>query len=158
MITILGPINTNSNMITIIGPIHTNSTKITILGPMHTKSIIITQVYHTDRSELQLSRVLTKNYSTSPRVPMGTWVSGGNPITQIKGFGCRPSSFKRTRSQKPLKNSHFWSKTTVFEWFFSSSSFKTWWSGTKPLNLGYGHPSIPTSRYPWVPWRRWSSF
>ena len=81
MMTILGPINTNSNMITIIGPIHTNSIKITILGPMHTKSIIITQVYHTDRSELQLSRVLTKNYSTSPRVPMGTWVSGGNPLT-----------------------------------------------------------------------------
>ena len=73
MMTILGPINTNSNMITIIGPIHTNSIKITILGPMHTKSIIITQVYHTDRSELQLSRVLTKSTPPPPGYP---WVPG----------------------------------------------------------------------------------
>ena len=27
----------------------------------------------TDRSEIQLSRVLTKNYSTASRVPMGIW-------------------------------------------------------------------------------------
>ena len=31
---------------------------------------------HTDRSGLLLSRVLTKNYSTAPRVPMGIWGVG----------------------------------------------------------------------------------
>ena len=28
---------------------------------------------HTDRSNFQLSRVITKNYSTTPRVPKGIW-------------------------------------------------------------------------------------
>ena len=36
---------------------------------------------HTDRYDLQLSQVLTKNYSNAPRVPMGTWGSGDNPRT-----------------------------------------------------------------------------
>ena len=29
----------------------------------------------------------------------------------------------------------------VFERFLASGPFKTWWSSTKPLNLGYGVPS-----------------
>ena len=72
-LAILGPMNTKSISITFVGPINTKSDMITILGPMHTKSIIITQVYHTDRSELQLSRVLTKSTPPPPGYP---WVPG----------------------------------------------------------------------------------
>ena len=36
---------------------------------------------HTDRPELQLSWVLTINYSTAPRVLMGIWGSVCNPRT-----------------------------------------------------------------------------
>ena len=34
---------------------------------------------HTDRSDSQLSRVITKNYSTTPRVPMGISGSAYDP-------------------------------------------------------------------------------
>ena len=40
-------------------------------------------ILHTDRSGLQFSRVLTKNYSTAPRVPMGIWGLVCDPETQI---------------------------------------------------------------------------
>ena len=58
---------------------------------------------HTDRSDSQLSQVITKNYSNTPRVPMGIWGSVCDPRTQILGFGARPSIFKRTRTKKTLK-------------------------------------------------------
>ena len=41
------------------------------------------RMLHTDQSGLQLSRVLTKNYSATPRVPMGIWGSICDPKTRI---------------------------------------------------------------------------
>ena len=73
-------------------------TKVGAIADIHTP-------IHTDRSDSQLSRVFTKNYSTAPRVPMGIW---GSVLTQesiFRGFGARPSIFKRTRTKKLLKKS-----------------------------------------------------
>ena len=85
---------------------------------------VIEFLSHTDRSDSQLSWVITKNYSTAPRVTMGVLGSVCDPRTQIWGFGARPSTFKGPRTKKPLKKSHTCSKTAVFGWFFRSSSSK----------------------------------
>ena len=38
-------------------------------------------------NSVQLSQAITKNYSTAPEVPMHIYELGGNPRTQIWGFG-----------------------------------------------------------------------
>ena len=62
---------------------------------------------HNDWSNIQLYQVLTKNYSTSPGVPIGTWRDQEGISEPIKEFSAQPSIFRWTRSQNPLKNSHF---------------------------------------------------
>ena len=48
----------------------------------HTNTVCVS-IIQTDRSGIQFSRVLAKNYSTTPRVPMGIWGSVCDPRTQI---------------------------------------------------------------------------
>ena len=48
--------------------------KIKLQRNSNTKGCV--KIRHTDRSGLQLSQVLTKNYSNAPRVPMGIWGLG----------------------------------------------------------------------------------
>ena len=70
---------------------------------------------HTDRSGLQLSQVLTKNYSITPRVP---WVSGGQYVTPEPSFSGLVLDHQ-SLEELELKN-HL--KTAVFDqiWLFLS--------------------------------------
>ena len=97
-----------------------------------------------------MSRLITKNYSTSPKVPMGIQGLTWTPTSQMQGFGARPSSFQRTRIKKPLKIDKILTKMSILGRFRSSKSFKLWWSSTKPLILYCGGPSWPpdTHGYP----------
>ena len=97
-----------------------------------------------------MSRLITKNYSTSPKVPMGIQGLTWTPTSQMQGFGARPSSFQRTRIEKPLKIDKILTKMSILGRFRSSKSIKLWWSSTKPLILYCGGPSRPpdTHGYP----------
>ena len=63
---------------------------------------LISLKFHTDRSDIKLSQLLTEKYPTSSRVPMGGW--NGSP--EVCRFGAQTMSFKRIRGQKPLINSN----------------------------------------------------
>ena len=90
-----------------------------------------------------MSRLITRNYSTSPKVPMGIQGSTWTPSSQMQGFGAGPSSFQRTRIEKPLKIDKILTKMPIFGRFRSSKSFKLWWLSTNPLILSWGGPSQP---------------
>ena len=63
---------------------------------------------HNDRSNTQLYQVLTKNYSTSPEVPIGTWRGQeGIPKPNFRGLVLNHQVLKAPEA-KPL------SKTIIF--------------------------------------------
>ena len=95
--------------------------------------------------------IFTKKYSSSPRVPMVIWRSGGKSGTcRFRGLVLNHLVLKGSKPKHLSKRAKFDQKQQFLS-VFSSSFFKYWWLSTKPMNLGSavtsGTPN--THGYPW---------
>ena len=74
-------------------------------------------------------------------------VSHVTPEPSFSGLVLNHQGLEELDLKKTPKNCCFWLNLSLFERFFGSGFFKSWWSSTKPLYLGSGVIYWPPGTY-----------